>query len=242
MKSNLIKRALFAGILITTPLYAIADGWESFVPDLTVCAAFDASNEEMKKAVDRDNTLNSYMGQVLDMEKGYQSISSDLVEHTRYAYGNREDGTFSADSSIEDNPMSSLKQFQNFYKTITTTLEYYTKLIGYLCNGNSTNKVLKAQTIECLLTQGYETYVVLDEYWSLRKEELEGGRIIKRDILWYVDIADNLSLRLRRINKKLYTQVRLVRSQRMTETQDMQEWILKRAEKRVHDELKDITK
>lgn len=240
MKKQFRKLSLIICLIILFPEITKAIGWETFVPDLAVIACFDASSEEMKKAVDRDNTLNTYMGRVLDMEQNYQIITYDLIDHARYAYGNREDGSFSVITAIEANPMSSLKQFKNFYKLISSTIDYYTRLTGYLCNGDFSSPLQKAQTIECLLTQGYDTYVILEEYWKLRKEDLSQGRIIERDILWYMDVANNLNQRLSRINNKLYAQVRMVRSQKMTEKQDMHEWIRKRADEKVQDSIKDI--
>lgn len=240
MKKNFVKQSFIIILISLFPVRIMAAGWETFVPDLAVIACFDASSEEMKKAVNRDNTLNSYMSRVLDMEQDYQAITYDLIDHARYAYGNQENGSFSPDSAIEADPMSSLKQFKNFYKLITSTIDYYTRLTGYLCSGKFSSPLNKAQTLECLLTQGYETYIILEEYWKLRKEDLSGGRIIERDILWYMNVANNLNQRLNRINNKLYAQVRIVRSQQMTEKQDMQEWIRKRAEKKVQDGIKEI--
>lgn len=240
MKKNLFKQFLFIGVFILSPIRGYAIGWETFIPDWVVFAAFDASNEEIQNAVTRDNILHTYMDRVMVMQKEYQIITHDLIDNARYAYGECEDGSFSVANSIENSPMSSLKQFKNLFRTITNTVSYYTKLTGFLCKGHFTTPALKAQTLECLLTQGYEAYIILEEYWSLKKEELQEGRIIQRSILWYIDTADNMNKRLLRINNKLYTQVRIVNQQNMMDKQDMEEWIHKRAEEKVKKGIKDI--
>lgn len=241
MKKNFVRPLLILWLINLVPARVFAAGWETFVPDWVVFAAFDASNEEIQYAVNRDNTLNTYMSKVLSVQKQYQVMTFDLINHARYAYGNKEDGSFSTgSSSLDADPVSSLKQFRNFYQTILNTVNYYSRLTGYLCNGDFSNPIVKAQVLECLLTQGYDAYVILDEYWNLKKEELQGGRIIQRNILWYIDVADNLNRRLSRINSKLYAQVRIVRDHRVMDKQNMQEWIRKRAEERVRQGVKDI--
>lgn len=242
MKKTVSKVVLSISIACLCACNAFAAGWESFVPDITVFAIFDASNKEIENATKQDISLHGYMDEVLRMQNEYRATTNDLIDNARFAYGDRENGDFSLETDRYDaDPMSSLKQFKNFYETISTTINYYTKLIGYLCSGDFTYPALKAQTLECLLIQGYATYVLLNEYWELKKEELKNGRIIQRSILWYVDVANNLNTRLRRINQKLYAQVRIVREQKLMDKQDMGDWIRKRAQKSVEDTIKDIT-
>lgn len=94
MKKTVSKVVLSISIACLCACNAFAAGWESFVPDITVFAIFDASNKEIENATKQDISLHGYMDEVLRMQNEYRATTNDLIDNARFAYGDRKTEIF----------------------------------------------------------------------------------------------------------------------------------------------------